>query len=49
MRYASMITSPMTKMTRRKFLGLTALAVPAVIGADARWIEPTCLRVTKLR
>jgi predicted MPP superfamily phosphohydrolase len=38
----------MTKITRRKFLGLTALAVPAVLGADARWVEPTMLRVTKL-
>src|ERR1700737_3739687 len=39
----------MTRITRRKFLGLTSLAIPAVIGADARWIEPTFLRVTKLR
>jgi uncharacterized protein len=37
----------MTKITRRKFLGLTALALPAALGADARFIEPTALRVTK--
>ena len=35
------------KITRRKFLGLTALALPAALGADARFIEPTSLRVTK--
>jgi predicted MPP superfamily phosphohydrolase len=39
----------MTKITRRKFLGLSALAVPALIGADARWVEPTSLRVTRLK
>lgn len=37
----------MTTITRRKFLGLTALALPAALGADARFIEPTALRVTK--
>jgi predicted MPP superfamily phosphohydrolase len=37
----------MTKITRRKFLGLSALALPAALGADARFIEPTSLRVTK--
>ncbi len=36
----------MSKITRRKFLGLTALALPAALGADARFIEPTSLRVT---
>lgn len=35
-------------MTRRKFLALGALALPAAAGADARWIEPTSLRVTEL-
>lgn len=35
-------------MTRRQFLRVAALAVPAAAGADARWIEPTNLRVTKL-
>jgi len=39
----------MVKMTRRKFLGLGALAIPAALGADARWIEPTLLRVTNLK
>jgi predicted MPP superfamily phosphohydrolase len=39
----------MNKITRRKFLTLSALAVPAVIGADARWVEPTSLRVTNLK
>lgn len=36
----------MRRITRRKFLGLSALAVPAAFGADARFIEPTSLRVT---
>ena len=36
------------KITRRKFLGLTALTLPAALGAHARFIEPTLLRVTKL-
>src|SRR4051794_4567316 len=35
-------------MTRRKFLGLAALALPAAAGADARWVEPTALRVRTL-
>jgi predicted MPP superfamily phosphohydrolase len=39
----------MSIISRRKFIGLTALAIPAVIGADARWIEPTSLRVTNLK
>jgi uncharacterized protein len=39
----------MNKISRRKFLTLSALAVPAVIGADARWVEPTSLRVTNLK
>ena len=38
----------MSKITRRKFLGLAALTLPAALGADARFIEPTSLRVTKL-
>ena len=37
----------MSKVTRRKFLGLTALTLPAALGANARFIEPTSLRVTK--
>ncbi len=35
-------------MTRRKFLALGALAIPAAAGADARWIEPTALQVKTL-
>ncbi|HEY2615685.1 MAG TPA: metallophosphoesterase [Chthoniobacterales bacterium] len=35
------------KITRRKFLSLGALALPAALGADARFIEPTALRTTK--
>jgi predicted MPP superfamily phosphohydrolase len=38
----------MSKITRRQFLGLGALALPVALGVDARWIEPTSLRVTKL-
>jgi predicted MPP superfamily phosphohydrolase len=36
----------MSKITRRKFLGLTALALPAALGAEARFLEPTSLDVT---
>ena len=36
-------------ITRRRFLGLGLLAVPAVAGIDARWIEPSSLRVKKLQ
>ena len=39
----------MSKITRRKFLGLSALALPAVLGADSAAFEATALRVTKLR
>lgn len=39
----------MSKITRRKFLGLTALALPAALGANAGFIESTTLRVTKLK
>ena len=39
----------MRNITRRKFLGLSALAVPAALGADARFIESTALRVTELQ
>jgi predicted MPP superfamily phosphohydrolase len=35
----------MTGMTRRKFLKLGTLAVPTMLGLDARFIEPTALRV----
>jgi len=36
----------MSTITRRKFLGLTALALPAALGAEARFFEPTSLCVT---
>ena len=39
----------MSNFTRRKFLGLGALALPAVLGADSAAFETTALRVTKLR
>ena len=39
----------MKRITRRKFLGLAALALPAAIGVDARFIETTSLRVTNLK
>jgi hypothetical protein len=39
----------MSNLTRRKFLGLGALALPAVLGADSAAFETTALRVTKLR
>src|SRR4051812_30860649 len=35
-------------ISRRKFIGLTALALPAALGVDARWIEPRNLRVRNL-
>lgn len=35
-------------ISRRKFIGLTALALPAALGVDARWIEPQNLRIRKL-
>jgi predicted MPP superfamily phosphohydrolase len=39
----------MEVMTRRKFLCLGALAVPAALGIDARFVEPTALRIRKLQ
>ena len=39
----------MSKITRRKFLGLGALALPAMLGADSAAFETTALRVTNLR
>ena len=39
----------MSNLTRRKFLGLGALALPAVLGADSAAFETTALRVTKLQ
>ena len=39
----------MTAITRRRFLKIGALAVPAALGIDARFIEPTALRVRQLQ
>jgi predicted MPP superfamily phosphohydrolase len=39
----------MSNISRRKFLGLGALALPAVLGADSAAFETTALRVTKLQ
>jgi len=39
----------MSKITRRKFLGLGALALPAMLGADSAAFETTSLRVTRLQ
>ena len=36
----------MRKMTRRTFLGLGLCALPAAVGIDARFAEPTWLRLT---
>jgi uncharacterized protein len=38
----------MSRITRRKFLGLSALALPAAMGADSSAFETTTLRITKL-
>ena len=39
----------MSKITRRKFLSISALAFPALLRADAGLVEPNALRVTKLK
>lgn len=39
----------MSRITRRKFLGLAALALPATLGGNAAAFDTTTLRVTKLR
>ena len=35
------------KLTRREFLGLGLAALPAAIGVDSRFVEPSWLRVTQ--
>jgi hypothetical protein len=35
-------------ITRRRFLGLGLLALPAAVGIDAKWIEPSMLSVRKV-
>ncbi|HXF09699.1 MAG TPA: metallophosphoesterase [Desulfuromonadaceae bacterium] len=37
------------KISRRKFITASLLAVPAAIVADAKWIEPNWLKVRKLK
>jgi predicted MPP superfamily phosphohydrolase len=39
----------MSKITRRKFLGLTALALPAALGVESSALETTTLRVTEVQ
>jgi predicted MPP superfamily phosphohydrolase len=39
----------MSSMTRRKFLKISTLAVPTLLGVDATLVERTALRVTKLK
>lgn len=39
----------MPAITRRKFVGLAALAIPAVVGIDAALLEPTNLKVVNRR
>jgi predicted MPP superfamily phosphohydrolase len=39
----------MSRITRRKFLGLGALALPAALGVDSSAFETTTLRITKLQ
>jgi uncharacterized protein len=39
----------MSAITRRQFLKVGALALPAALGADARFVEPTALRVRRLQ
>ena len=39
----------MSQISRRKFLGLSALAVPAIVAADAMALAPTRLRITHLK
>jgi predicted MPP superfamily phosphohydrolase len=37
------------KITRRRFLLLTALATPALVFADAKWIEPKWVKVRSIK
>ncbi len=38
----------MRKLSRRQFLGLGLVALPAAAGIDGRFVEPTWLRITRL-
>jgi predicted MPP superfamily phosphohydrolase len=37
------------RISRRKFIAGILLATPCAIGADAKWIEPTWLKIRRLR
>ena len=39
----------MSRMTRREFLKLGAVALPTVFGVDARFVEPTALRIRQVK
>src|SRR4051812_38001776 len=39
----------MPRISRRKFLSLGALAIPAIVAADAMALAPTRLRVSQLK
>src|SRR5205823_15034655 len=41
--------STMSRISRRKFLGLGASALPAILGLDACFVEPTRLRLRNLK
>ena len=38
-----------TRFSRRKFIASLALATPCVMAADAKWVEPTALKVRHVR
>ena len=43
------VNSTMSRISRRKFLGLGAFALPAILGMDACFVEPTRLRLRNLK
>ncbi len=44
-----LVKSTMSRISRRKFLGLGAFALPAILGLDACFVEPTRLRLRNLK
>ena len=44
-----LLTKTVSRISRRKFLGLTTLAFPAIAGLDARWGAPRRLRVRSFK
>ncbi len=44
-----LVKSTMSRISRRKFLGLGAFALPAIPGLDACFVEPTRLRLRNLK